>query len=214
LSRLFLYFSNKLKISLESLLYIQIASSTAHRPIRDVLSGEVLKNAALLPELLAIAFDIKDKNHHKACWISELVFEAKIEWLGDHLDSFCTTLSQFTNESAMRPISKICQFAVQQHQNNPSFLNTDHIDLITEACFDWLINPKTKVATKAYAMRTLFLLGKKQDWIHPELTRILSEDASKHTAAYTAAAKDVLRKIKMHLFLIILQQPISFSKAG
>lgn len=192
--------------------YNKVANSSAHRPIRDELSGAVLRNKALLPDLLTIALTIKDKNHHKACWIAELVFEAKTEWLGNYLDIFCETLAVFTNESAMRPISKICLFAVEHHQQNDKFLNTLQLQRIIETCFDWLINPKTKVATKAYAMRTLFLLGKKENWIHPELTRILREDAAKHTAAYKAAAKDVLRKIDRHLFLIIVQESISFSK--
>ena len=181
--------------------YNQIANSTAHRPIRDILSGQVLNDKTLLPELLAIAFVVKDKNHHRACWIAELVFESKIEWLHEHLNSFCTALPYFTNESAMRPISKICQFAVDHHQKNTSFLNAEQLQQIIETCFDWLINPITKVATKAYSMRTLYGIGKKEDWIHPELTRILSEDASKHTAAYKAAAKDVLKKIKKFDFL-------------
>lgn len=197
---------------MESPFYIQIVNSTAHRPIRDELSGAVLRDKNLMPDLLAIAFNVKDKNHHKACRIAELVFEAKIEWLSEYLDIFCKTLSGFTNESAMRPISKICLFALEHHQHSSGFLNPHQLQQIIEASFDWLINPKTKVATKAYAMRTLFLLGKKEDWIHPELTRILREDAAKHTAAYKAAAKDVLRKIDRHLFLIIVQESISFSR--
>jgi hypothetical protein len=175
--------------------YKKIFNRTAHRPIRDLLSGQVLNDKALLLDLLAIAFDIKDKNHHKACWVLELVFEAKIEWIATHLDAFCKVLPHFTNESAMRPISKICQFASDYNQKNPGFLNPFHIEQIMEACFDWLINPDTKVATKAYSMRTLYILGKKEDWVYPELIRILSEDSAKHTAAYKAAAKDILRRI-------------------
>ena len=192
--------------------YNKVANSTAHRPIRDELSGAILRDPLLLPYLLAIAFNVEDKHHHKACWIAELVFEAKTKWLADYLDIFCEKLALFINESAMRPISKICLFAVEHHQLNSGFLSPQQLQQIIEACFDWLINPKTKVATKAYAMRTLFLLGKKEDWIQPELTRILREDAAKHTAAYKAAAKDVLRKIDRHLFLIIVQESISFSK--
>jgi hypothetical protein len=175
--------------------YNQIVNSTAHRPIRDLLSGQVLNDNTLLPDLITIAFDTKDKNHHKACWILELVFEAKIKWLAPHLDSFCKELPHFSNESAMRPISKICLFASEYHQKHGGFLSPKHIEQIMEACFDWLINPKTKVATKAYSMRTLYILGKKEEWVYPELIRILSEDSAKHTAAYKAAAKDILKKI-------------------
>ncbi|RDI12281.1 hypothetical protein [Flavobacterium sp. AG291] len=175
--------------------YNQIVNSTAHRPIRDLLSGEVLNDRNLLPDLLTIAFDVTDKNHHKACWICELVFETEIEWLSPYLDTFCKTLSLFKNESALRPISKICLFATEQNSKQNGFLSAKHKELITEACFDWLINPETKVATKAYSMRTLFLLGKNEEWIYPELTRILTEDTPKHTAAYKAAAKDILKRL-------------------
>lgn len=180
---------------MDTAFYNQIANSTAHRPIRDLLSGQVLNDKTLLPHLLNIAFDIKDKNHHKACWVLELVCEAKIEWMAPHLDSFCTALPLFTNESALRPIAKTCLFATDYNQKHRGFLNGIHIQQIMETCFDWLINPETKVATKAYAMRTLFVLGKHEDWVYPELTRILSEDTAKHTAAYKAAAKDILKKI-------------------
>lgn len=191
---IFVFFHTK-SSTVNTEFYNQIANSTAHRPIRDLLSGMVLNDKTVLPDLLEIAFNTKDKNHHKACWILELVCEAKIWWLAPYLDAFCESLPKFTNESALRPISKICQFVMEHEQNHPGFLDINHKEQITEACFDWLINPETKVATKAYSMRALFLLGKKEDWIYPELSRILYEDSAKHTAAYKAAAKDILKRI-------------------
>lgn len=172
----------------------RIANSTAHRPIRDLLSGMVLSDPRLLTELLQMAFDVTDKNHHKACWTLELVMDAKIEWLAPYLDVFCGVLPQYRHEGALRSVSKICLFAVKKHQKQP-FLSPYHIEQITASCFDWLIDPAGKVATKAYAMRALYLLGKKDDWIYPELQRILSEDSIKHTAAYKAAAKEILKKL-------------------
>lgn len=174
--------------------YNSVVNSTAHRPIRDQLSGEVLDNPALLIDLMKIAFDTTDKNHHKACWILELVMEAKIECLVPHMDAFCNALSGYRQEGAIRSISKICLFAVTRNRKE-KLLKTNHLEQITEACFDWLINPEGKVAAKAYAMRALFIIGKNEDWIYPELQRILSEDSIKHTAAYQSAAKDILRRI-------------------
>lgn len=173
----------------------QIADSTAHRPIRDYLSGLVLSDYQLLQCLLGMALDTSDKNHHKACWILELVMEAKIGWLAPHLEAYCNVLPAFQNESALRSISKICLFAAEHNKKQSDFLSSLHRNQITESCFDWLINPETKVATKAYAMRALHVLGKNEEWIYPELQRILSEDAAKHSAAYIAAAKDILHKL-------------------
>ena len=177
----------------------RISEITAHRAIRDKLSGMVINNKALLPELMAFAFDTTNKNHFKACWICELVFEKHIEWLQEYLNGFCNSLSKFSHESALRPISKICLFAVEKHSKDKGgFLEREHINQITESCFDWLINPEGKVATKAYAMRALYLLGKKDDWIYPELENILSLDFPQHSAGYQAAAKDILRKIRKY----------------
>jgi hypothetical protein len=175
--------------------YNQIAKSTAHRPIRDVLSGAVLQDKDLFKQLVDIALNVDDQHHHKACWILELVMEAKIEWLKEYCDAFCNSLSQIKHEGALRSISNICLFAVKHNLKQPELLAAKHADQITEACFDWLIDPAGKVATKAYAMRTLHILGAQKSWIYPELKRILSEDASKHSAAYIAAAKDILKRI-------------------
>ena len=173
----------------------RLSTIKAYRNARDEFSGMVLHNETLFPELFAMAVNTKDKNHYKACWILELVLEQKINWLQEYLDEFCDTLQKYTNNSAIRPISKVCLFAVKEQEKNTAFLNGKHIQAITEACFDWLINPDEKVATKAYAMRALYILGKKQDWIYPELKHILPQNASEHTAAYKAAAKDVLQRI-------------------
>lgn len=177
--------------------YNSIANSTAHRPIRDRLSGQVLHDMSLLPGLLEIALNTNDPNHHKACWVLELVLEAKPEWLGEYLPQFCDCLARYRHDGAIRSISKIGLFALRWDiKQNYRFLTGREKQQITEACFDWLIDPSGKVAAKAYAMRALHLLGKQQKWIYPELQRILSEDFIKHSAAYKAAAKEVLKMIR------------------
>jgi hypothetical protein len=173
----------------------RIQNSTAHRPIRDELSGEVFKDPALFPELISIALNLQDKSHHKACWILELVLEKEIDWLKDFLPQFCNALPQFRHEGALRSVSKICLFCVQRHiRHRDNFLSPQQLQQVTEACFDWLISD-AKVATKAYAMRALYLIGKSEDWIHPELQVILTQGFPLHSAAYKAAAKEILQKI-------------------
>lgn len=175
--------------------YRQIENSTAHRPIRDKLCGDVLSNPELFTVLMQAALDCFDKSHHKACWILELVLENNIHWLKGYLDHFFACLNSYNHEGAIRSVSKICMFAALQHQKTKfAFLTPSQEQLITEACFDWLIND-TKVASKAYAMRALYVLGKRQPWIHDELKYILPQGFPNHSPAYKAAAKDILRKI-------------------
>ena len=175
-----------------------LENSTAHRPIRDRLSGEVIQNLELLPELVGIAFDIQNKNHYKACWTLELVLEHNINWFSDYLDDFCEKLSRFSHDGAIRSISKICMFSARQHlkdkKQNHTFLSEEQSQQIIETCFDWLISD-TKVASKVYAMRALFEFGKLHEWIYLELGEILPKDFTVHSPAYHSASKEILQKI-------------------
>ncbi|HLF52172.1 hypothetical protein [Flavobacterium sp.] len=176
---------------MDSELYKNIANSTAHRASREQNADFILNNPELFSDFLKLAFDTNDKNHHKACWILELVLEEKIHFLTPFLNQFCNKITNYTNESALRSISKICLFLAKHIS-----LSKIQDQKIIEACFDWLIIENGKVATKAYSIRALFEFGKKSDWIYPELQRILSEDYVKHSAAYKAVAREVLKKIK------------------
>ena len=88
------------------------------------------------------------------------------------------------------------KYHIKNLKSNEIVLSEKQIQLIVEKCFDWIIDENEKVASKAYAIRTLFEFGKIQDWIYPELKRILSDDYIKHTYAYKAVAKEILKKIK------------------
>lgn len=175
-------------------LIISIENSKAHRPIRDHISGRVFEDPNLFIDLIQMAFNPSNPFHYKACWVLELVMEKHIDWLEPHLSEFCLILSSFTHNGALRSISKICLFASKRHLKTTKFLSRENITIITECCFDWLISDQ-KVATKAYAMRTLFEFGKTHEWIYPELQTILVQDAAYHSAAYKAAGKDILRRI-------------------
>jgi len=169
---------------------------TGHRVNRQKYADEVLHNKELFPELIRLCFDVSNKNSSKACWILEFVCYQKLEWMEDYLDFFCCQIKNLKDESAIRPIAKICQLLVLSHFKKKEFkLSEKHLEEITESNFDWLIND-TKVASKAYSMRTLYILGQHYNWIHPELKTIITKDFPNHSAAYKAVAKEVLKKIK------------------
>lgn len=176
-------------------LYNKIAYSSGCRDSREEVANMVLNDKSLLSDLVHVALDTTDKHHHRACWILELVCEAKITWLKEYLPRFCSKLSYLKNESAIRPMGKICLFAVKQNDKNSGFISEEALQQITEVCFDWLITPNRKVGAKYYAIHTLYILGKNNNWIYPELRPILEQGFNEHTAAYKIAARDILRKI-------------------
>lgn len=170
----------------------------AYRANRLLAAQNVLENHHLFNELVQICFSPLDKNNHKACWILEFVSYEELLWLQPHLDFFCSNLKVLKDESSIRPIAKVVQLLVKSHykkNENGILLSEQNLQDCIEASFDWLIND-VKVATKAYSIRTLHILGNHYDWIHAELQIILNKDYANHSSAYKAVAKEVLKKIE------------------
>ncbi|RAR74280.1 hypothetical protein [Flavobacterium aciduliphilum] len=172
--------------------YNQIAKSTAHRKSRDDNKEFIFANPNYLSDLTEIAFNTKDKNHHKACWILELICEERIELFIPFIDDFCEALPNFKNNPALRPTSKICMFLTQ---NTKVLLTEFQEEKIIETCLDRLIESDL-AATAAYSMRALYQLGKKYDWVNDELKILLTRDLKKQTPGYIAATKDILKRLK------------------
>lgn len=172
--------------------YKLIENSTAHRLNREFIRDYVVQNPDKLHFLMAIALNENDKIHIKACWSLELIFELKLALILPFLEDFISKMANYKNDSAIRPISKICLFL---SKSKTIKLTENQENKIIENCLDWLIQDK-KVASKAYSMRALYHFSKKHTWIGDELKMILSQDYPNHSSAYKAAAKDILKKLK------------------
>lgn len=170
----------------------------AYRENRLKVAQDVLENKKYFEELVQICFSPENKNNHKACWILEFVSYEELIWLQPHVDFFCSNLKVLKDESSLRPIAKVVQLLVKSHYKkgeNSIIFSEENLQDCIEASFDWLITD-AKVATKAYSIRTLYILGNHYDWIHPELKVIIDKDFGDHSAAYKAVAKEVLKKMK------------------
>jgi hypothetical protein len=179
-----------------SLLLSHLDYVSGYRDKRVLAAQFVLNHPAHFEELLHLCFATEDEKSYKASWVLEQVAYSQLEWWQPHLDFFCTRLKLLQHESAIRPIAKTMQLLVENHfKKNTTQLSPKQLEQITECCFDWLISD-TKVAAKCYSIRTLFVLGKSNDWIYPELQIIIEKDYPAQSAAYKAVAKEILRKIK------------------
>jgi hypothetical protein len=174
----------------------RLTSVAGYKDSRQKYADEVLANRELLNELIPLCFENSSKFHPKACWVLELVCFEKKESIQEYLEFFFDNIVKLTNESAIRSISKICMFLVIAHfKKTEIILSEKQLQQITESCFDWLIKD-CKVATKCYAIRTLYIIGNHFDWVLPELKHILEKDYADHSAAYKAVAREILKKIK------------------
>jgi len=160
----------------------------------------VSKNPQLVEPLLEVAFDGIDPISSKACWIVEFTAKENLPYLFPYLGRFTSAIGFLRLDSSIRPMAKICEYLIVAYFRKTEnavqkALKENHLEEITVACFDWLIG-NHKVAAKAYSMTCLLLLGRKYDWIHPELTMILEQNYSKESAAYKARARMTLEKIR------------------
>lgn len=172
--------------------YTQIAGIKAYRKTRDFYKEKAFLEPPFLESLVAIGCNPTDKNHYKALWILELVAEEQITLLFPYLDLFCSQLSLYHLDPAVRPAAKICLFLVSKKDVK---LCPFQEEKIIEGCLDYIIR-EAKVATVAYALRALFRLGKKHPWVHDELRLILSRELDNPSPGMKFVVKETLMHLK------------------
>lgn len=181
-------------------LYQELNYVNHSREKRLYYANLVIDNPDLIPTLLEILFMVNDKISPRAGWVFEFMCSKSLEAAIPHLDTFTNSIHKVHLDSAVRPVAKVCEYLTTAYYSKTkneiqSALQPKHLEKIIEACFDWMINDE-KIAPKAYAMNTLFLLGKDYDWIHPELVIILERDYQMQSSGFKARARHILKKIK------------------
>ena len=176
----------------------KINNVTGYRSSRLDTAQFIIAHPIYFKELLHIGFEVNHTDGYKACWVLEFVAYEKLDWFQEYLDFFFENLKSISNESAIRPLAKINLLLLQSHYSKKTrliSLSENQLQIAIEINFDWLISD-TKVATKYYAIKNLYLLGKQFDWIHPELRIILEKEYAQQSPAFKAVAREVLKKIK------------------
>ena len=181
-------------------LYLSLDYIDATRRKRLEMARLILTNPNWVDVLLEIAFDVANPVSSKACWILEYVVKENPEYILPFLDIFTRNLHKVILDSSVRPMAKICEILIkgyfsQANDKLRTSLTNEHLERIATCCFDWLIGDH-KVASKAYSMTALLLLGRKFNWIHPELKMVLERNYAKGSAAYKARARITLDKLK------------------
>ncbi|MDL5511693.1 adenylosuccinate lyase [Arenibacter sp. M-2] len=170
------------------------------RTKRRDMSNLVVSQPSNIATLMKVAFQVDDPVSCKACWILEFTAKEHLAYLLPSMDTFVRNIGSVHLDPAVRPIAKICEILMKSYfqtkdHTTRNALNEEHLENITSACFDWLIGDH-KVAAQAYSMTSLLLLGRKFNWIHPELRMILEQNYQNGSAAYKARARLTLAKLK------------------
>ncbi|MFL1012957.1 adenylosuccinate lyase [Flavisericum labens] len=181
-------------------LYNELNYVNRSREKRLYYANLILADLSLIPKLLEVLFMVDDKLSPKAAWVFEFICNENIEIIIPHLETFTAHMGKVHQDSAVRPVAKICEFIAKAYTSNKenrikNSLTETHKERIIETCFDYLINNE-KIAPKAYSMNTLFLLGKAYDWVLPELALVLERDFQMQSSGFKARARHILKKIK------------------
>lgn len=181
-------------------LYEQLDYIDHSKEKRAYYAQLVIRTPALMPHVLAILFKVDDPISNRAGWLLEFVCKTDSSMILPYLDLFTEKMGTVYQDSALRPVAKICEYLTlsyykKKDEKTIKHLTTLHKERITEAGFDWIITDQ-KVAVKAYTLTTLFLLGTEIDWIHPELKRIMEDDYAKGSAAYKARCRHMFEALK------------------
>ena len=181
-------------------LYTSLDNVNHSREKRKFYANLVMDNPHLMKDILEILFKVDDPISCRAAWVAEFVCKSDLSPMYPHLDYFTEHMHKVHLDSAVRPVAKICEYVCLSYFKKKDALSrkqitTIHKERITEACFDWLITEQ-KVAPKAYSLTSLFYLGTENDWIHPELHRIMEDDYHKGSAAYKARCRHMFENIR------------------
>jgi len=165
------------------------------------MANMVLENSDLVVPLLEITFDVDNPLSSKACWILEYVAKEDLSYILPHINFFSDNMNSVKLDSSVRPMAKICEYLIKAYfsknkNKTQKTLTPKHLEQIATSCFDWLIGDH-KVAAKVYAMTSLLLLGRKFEWIHPELKMVLQLNYASGSSAYKARARMTLEKLKL-----------------
>ena len=172
--------------------YKTIEQSNASPKSRKAIAQSVVENLDHLSDLIVIAFNIADKNHHKAVWIFEILAEENPDLLLPFVDTICETCPKYQHESAIRGISRVIYFLAT---SKIIALTASQKEKCIEVSLDWLIGD-IKVAPKVYAMYTLSYFMKEFNWLKDELKNTIDKDFYAQSSGYKAAAREVLKQIQ------------------
>lgn len=151
----------------------------------------LMRNLELLPDLIAFATDLTNKNQYKGVWLIEMVAETDADLLAPYIDLIANVAGKYKHESSIRGISRTILFLAKSKKVS---LTEAQQEKLIEISLDRLIGDD-KVAPKSSAMYTLLHFSIKHNWLKEELRNIINKDFANQSAGYKAAAREVLRKI-------------------
>ncbi|MFI5139105.1 MAG: hypothetical protein ACHQIM_14880 [Sphingobacteriales bacterium] len=179
-------------------LIAQLSNSIGKRKVLE-LSRILEEQHFALRDLIDLTF-IDDKNvAFRAAWILENIFLKDPLRYEPDLSYLISGIKEVKHESCKRHYAKIMMRITAE--NGPAIIKQklQQIDLepVVEQCFDWMIDPKVRVAVKVFASEVLFNLRGRYPWIKEELTAEIKFLMRNGPAAIQSRGQKVLASLNL-----------------
>ncbi len=183
----------------EEELHIRLSSGRISKPQIDVLVQLLEKKPQLAPILYQEVLWEDKEGTFNASWTFDHLMRKQLIYILSFFEDFVNGLSELKTESCIRPIAHVCEMVCEAYfkKKDPVFIQNitdDQLEKIMTSCFDWLIGPMN-MAPKVFSMTSLYYLGLKFDWVHPELKQVLENTYATGTTGYKNRAKKTLDKL-------------------
>lgn len=135
------------------------------------LTAILKKQQFALRDLIDITFNADKDIAFRAAWILENLFLQKPESYLNDMDYLFSRIKDIENESCKRHYAKIVMHltALKAPASIQHKIKETDLEPVVEQFFDWIIDPKARIAIKVFACRALFNMRRRYPWIAEEL---------------------------------------------
>lgn len=140
---------------------------------RKLLVNAVLQRNEWVEILVEDIKEVDNKQSNLSVRILELACKVDLKIIIPYLDEFCILLPIIKFDGVTRSSAKLIEllmvhYFIKKDATYINELNNLHLEQFAESCFDWMLADRA-IAIQAHSMYSLYLLGTKFNWIHPEL---------------------------------------------
>ncbi|MBD1387297.1 hypothetical protein IDJ75_18555 [Mucilaginibacter rigui] len=178
---------------------IEALSTDRTKGFVEKLSVTLREQHFNIDQLIDLTFHPDTQVGFRAAWLLDTIILTSPEQYVNNLEYFVKRLGQVTNASCKRHYTRIMMHLTAHDAPEPvkAKLATIDMEIVVEQCFDWITDPKVKVAVKVLAADTLFNLCSRYDWIKEELASQVQFMMRDGGAAIQSRGKKLLAAIKI-----------------
>lgn len=151
-----------------------------------------------LRDLVDVTLYPDDAIAFRAAWLLENVFLQYPDVYLPDLKYLLSKINAVKSAGAKRHYAKIVMHLTDKNAPAVIKAEVDHFDFepTIEQLFDWMIDPKIKIAVKAFAAEALVNLRNRYDWITEELIEQLQFFMRNGSPAIQSRGKRLLKELK------------------